>query len=202
MDQRYWDEVYTKKGEREVSWFQEVPARSLELIREFGLPADSPIIDIGAGDSHLVDALLDLGYRDLTVLDISSVSLAKAKARLDARAASVAFLECDVTKFTPSRQYRLWHDRAAFHFLTTREAVGSYLRIASGALAPGGFLIVSTFSRTGPDKCSGLQVAQYSDEELKALFGKYFSNVRCFEDTHLTPWGAAQNFVYCGFVKR
>ncbi|MGZ3731592.1 MAG: SAM-dependent methyltransferase, partial [Bdellovibrionota bacterium] len=105
-------------------------------------------------------------------------------------------------KFAPPRVYQLWHDRAAFHFLTTKDEVDAYLRIAAKALAPGGFLIVSTFSKSGPDKCSGLQISQYSESDLKSLFGKYFTDIRCFEDVHTTPWGASQSFVYCGFVRR
>ncbi|MGZ3671235.1 MAG: class I SAM-dependent methyltransferase [Bdellovibrionota bacterium] len=202
MDPQYWNGIYRNKTEREVSWFQELPAKSLELIDEFGLSKDAPIVDIGGGDSHLVDALLERGFTDITVLDISSVSLERAKARLGERAKSVSFVEADVTKFAPPRVYQLWHDRAAFHFLTTKDEVDAYLRIAAEALAPGGFLIVSTFSKSGPDKCSGLQISQYSESDLKSLFGKYFTDIRCFEDVHTTPWGASQSFVYCGFVRR
>ena len=202
MDPQYWNSVYQKKSEREVSWFQEVPAKSLELIDELDVKVDEPIIDIGGGDSHLVDALLGKGFRDITVLDISTISLEKAKARLGERAMDVHFIASDVTKFIPARAYKLWHDRATFHFLTKAEDVEAYLKIASNALLPDGFLIVSTFSKSGPDKCSGLSVTQYSETDLKGLFAKHFTNVRCFEDTHTTPWGAQQNFVYCGFKKR
>lgn len=202
MDATFWNDVYQKKRENQFSWFQEVPARSLELIQELALQPKDPILDIGGGDSRLVDELLKRGYRDISILDISEISLDRAKKRLGPHVGQVHFLASDVTKFVPQRQYRLWHDRAAFHFLTELEDVEAYLRIADQAISPDGFLIVSTFSRNGPEKCSGLTISQYSDADLKALFGKYFANIRCFEDAHTTPWGATQNFVYCGFKRR
>lgn len=201
MDSKFWNEVYGSKSEREVSWFQDVPVKSLELIEEFALAPQDPIIDIGGGDSRLVDSLLAKGFSDISILDISSVALEKARARLQ-EFKGLQLITADVTKFVPTRQYALWHDRATFHFLTKAEDVEAYLRIADQALGENGFLVVSTFSKTGPEKCSGLTVSQYSAGELKSLFLKYFTNVRCLEQTHTTPWGAGQNFVYCGFKKR
>lgn len=202
MDKSYWDDIYRSKSEKEVSWHQDVPAKSLELIAELKLAPADAVIDIGGGESHLVDYLLKDGFRDISILDISSAALEKTKACLGEGAKSVRFITSDITKFNPSEQYRLWHDRATFHFLTNVEDVTTYLDIANRAIAPGGFLIVSTFSKIGPDKCSGLPISKYSDTDLKALFAKYFTNIRCFEDTHTTPWGAGQSFVYCGFKKR
>jgi ubiquinone/menaquinone biosynthesis C-methylase UbiE len=202
MDSNYWDGVYRAKSEQEVSWFQEVPAKSLELIDELNLAPTDSIIDVGGGDSRLVDELLARGFRNISILDISSVSLEKAKARLGEAASSIKFIASDIIKFDPPETYRLWHDRATFHFLTSIDDVETYLSIASRGITPGGFLIVSTFSKTGPEKCSGLSISQYSDSDLKALFAKYFTNFRCFEDTHSTPWGTGQNFVYCGFKRR
>lgn len=198
----HWEKVYQEKNEQDVSWFQENPIKSLELIAECNLQPNDGIIDIGGGDSHLVDHLLANGFLNVSVLDISQAALEKAKIRLGERASSVKFIASDVTKFKPSEKYRLWHDRAAFHFLTNIQDIEAYLSIANEAIAPDGFLIVSTFSKSGPEKCSGLPVTQYSDVDLKMLFQKYFVNTRCFEDTHHTPWNSSQNFVYCGFKKR
>lgn len=202
MSSTFWNTVYQSKSEKEVSWYQAVPAKSLELIDELKLQPNDPIIDIGGGDSHLVDELLAKGFRDISILDISSVALEKAKARLGEKARSVKFVASDVTKFNPTQKYSLWHDRAAFHFLTSVEDVETYLAIANRAITPNGYLIVSTFSKTGPEKCSGLSISQYSEGDLKKLFEKHFTNIRCFESTHTTPWGSGQNFVYCGFKKR
>ncbi|PWU19279.1 MAG: SAM-dependent methyltransferase [Bdellovibrio sp.] len=202
MDENYWDKIYQAKSEKEVSWFQEVPMLSLELISEMNLSLDDNIIDIGGGDSRLVDHLLDKGHKNLTVVDISAAALEKTRSRLGERSKDITFIVSDVTKFNPKESYKLWHDRATFHFLTSINDVEAYLNVANKAVAPGGYLIVSTFSKTGPEKCSGLTISKYSDRDLKALFARYFSNIRCFEDTHKTPWGSNQDFVYCGFKKR
>ncbi|MFN8943312.1 MAG: class I SAM-dependent methyltransferase [Pseudobdellovibrionaceae bacterium] len=202
MNRKFWNDVYLKKSPNEVSWFQEVPKKSLELISEINLSPEDSIIDIGGGDSRLVDHLLDHGYRNLTVLDISEAALDKARSRLQMQSDKVKFIATDVTKFDPQESYMLWHDRATFHFLTTTQDIERYLDIANRAVAPGGFLIVSTFSKSGPDKCSGLPISQYSDTELKSVFSNYFDNIKCLESTHETPWGTTQDFVFCGFKKR
>lgn len=202
MDKKYWDNIYQSKSEKDVSWHQDIPAKSLDLIAELGLEPTDSIIDIGGGDSRLVDHLLAMGFRNISILDISSASLDKVRSRLGHNSKLVKFITSDITKFNPQEKYKLWHDRAAFHFLTNSKDVTAYLEIANQAIAPGGHLIVSTFSKTGPEKCSGLPISQYSETDLKALFEKYFVNIKCFEDTHETPWGTGQNFVYCGFKKR
>jgi ubiquinone/menaquinone biosynthesis C-methylase UbiE len=202
MNKNFWDNVYRAKSEKEVSWYQETPAKSLELIDEMGLAPNDSIIDIGGGDSHLVDHLIAKGFKNLSVLDISSTALEKARVRLGGNSKLVKFIASDITKFDPPEKYKLWHDRATFHFLTTAEDVSTYLEITNRAIAPEGYLIVSTFSKTGPEKCSGLPVSQYSDSDLKGLFERYFTNIKCFEDSHSTPWGTGQNFVYCGFKKK
>lgn len=203
MNENYWDKVYSTKSENEVSWFQEHPVKSLELVCELGLPKSSKIIDVGGGDSSLVDHLLAEGYGDISVLDISRVSLEKLGQRLrPADAKKVSFIVSDVTMFQPSVQFDLWHDRAAFHFLTTKDQIIKYIEIVASALRPGGSLIISTFSKNGPEKCSGLPIHQYSDVELRELFKTYFINTKCFEDVHTTPWGTSQSFVYCGFKRK
>lgn len=201
MNSNYWNKVYESKNEDEVSWFQSEPKKSLELIDELQLAPNARVIDIGGGDSKLTDFLLNRGFSDISVLDISSVSLQKLKFRLGKKANAVEFITSDVTTFIPMKKYDLWHDRATFHFLTSVEDMEAYLKVAFDALNPGGYLIISTFSKSGPEKCSGLEICQYSQDELKALFGKYFMNTKCLEDTHVTPWGSTQNFVYCGFKK-
>ncbi len=174
---------------------------SLDLIAELGLTPMDNLIDIGGGESHLVDHLLSKGFNKISVLDISSAALDKVRERLGENAKFVKLITSDITKFDPPEKYRLWHDRATFHFLTSVGDVEAYLEIANRGIEPGGFLIISTFSKTGPEKCSGLPISQYSDSDLKTLFAKYFVNIKCVEDTHKTPWGTRQNFVYCGFKK-
>lgn len=201
MDSNYWDNIYKKKSEKEVSWYQDVPYKSLELIDSFNLQNNSSIIDVGGGDSRLVDHLLKRGFEQLSVLDISATSLDKLKTRLSQYSNNITYINSDILKFTPLERYLLWHDRATFHFLTSLKQVEEYLKIAYDSLDIGGYLIVSTFSRSGPSECSGLSIAQYSEEDLKNLFGKFFKNITCFEDTHQTPWGSKQDFIYCGFKK-
>jgi cyclopropane fatty-acyl-phospholipid synthase-like methyltransferase len=201
MDRNYWNDIYENKSEKEVSWFQDTPQKSLELIDSFKLSHNAPIIDIGGGDSRLVDHLLKRGFTNISVLDISATSLEKLEERIAANPIKVNLIESDIVKFVPPQKYNLWHDRATFHFLTSLEEVEKYLQIAHDALEMDGYLIISTFSKTGPEKCSGLSVTHYSEDDLKKLFGKYFQNIKCFEDTHETPWGSKQDFIYCGFKK-
>src|SRR5665648_455270 len=178
MDSNYWNQVYQKKNEHEVSWFQEVPKKSLEMIDELNLEKDSKIIDIGGGDSRLVDHLLGRGFSNITILDISSEALEKAKIRLQNSPKRLEFVTTDITLFEAHKKFKLWHDRATFHFLTQREQVEKYLKIAYDALEENGHLIISTFSKSGPEKCSGLSIAQYSQDDLKSMFGRYFKNIR------------------------
>jgi SAM-dependent methyltransferase len=198
---KFWDQVYQTKTESQYSWFQPSPTRSLELILDCKLPLDAAILDVGGGDSLLMDHLLKLGYTDITVLDISAVALAKAQARLKQDANKVSFIQSDVTMFAPNKQFALWHDRATFHFLTEAEQIEKYVTTAHHALLPGGKLIISTFSKRGPEKCSGLAITQYSEADLQSLFGKHFQCINVFEDTHTTPWGTEQSFTYASFKK-
>jgi ubiquinone/menaquinone biosynthesis C-methylase UbiE len=199
----HWNEVYGKKAENEVSWYQEIPHQSLRMIQELEPPKNSPVIDIGAGESRLVDHLIVLGFGDITILDLSEVALRKLEQRLgEEKMKAVKLVVSDVTEFKPQTKYALWHDRATFHFLTTISDVEKYLNVVSDAIVDGGFLIVSTFSSSGPDKCSGLPITKYSQDALKSTFNQFFSNVHCFEDTHTTPFQTEQHFVYCGFKKK
>ncbi|HXH74704.1 MAG TPA: class I SAM-dependent methyltransferase [Bacteriovoracaceae bacterium] len=197
----YWDEIYKKKDESQQSWFEEIPEKSLEMIDELNLPQRASIVNIGGGESRLVDSLLERGFSNITLLDISKESLEKSKVRLGPKIVPIKFIVSDVTRLKTNEKYDLWHDRATFHFLTTLDDVDNYLKVAYESLNEDGYLIVSTFSKTGPESCSGLTISKYSQEELKLVFSKYFKNTRCFETTHTTPWGTSQDFVYCGFKK-
>jgi len=196
----HWEKVYESKGPDQVSWTQQVPAASLELIRKAGLPASARIIDIGAGDSRLVDYLLEDGFSDITVLDISGNALKKARQRLGSRAEGVRWVESDVLGFRPEGAYDLWHDRAAFHFLSSEDEIVRYAQIV-GAAAPA-YLVIGTFSDKGPEKCSGLRVHRYDEASLFRVFEKTFEKIRCFTIDHVTPANARQNFLFCLFRHR
>lgn len=200
--QQHWNKVYETKAESELSWFQAYPHRSVELIEQCNLPHSASIIDIGGGDSHLVDALLSLGYSNITVLDISAAAINRAKARLGEKAAQVTWIVSDVAEFKPVVQYELWHDRAAFHFLTTEEQIGKYVSIASAAVKKDGYLILGTFSEKGPTKCSGLEIKQYSDTSMTARFAGAFEKINCMYEDHTTPMDRTQNFIFCTFRRK
>lgn len=202
MDRReYWDGVYNNKAHDEVSWFQPRPETSLGLIGATGLGKGAAVIDVGGGASLLVDHLLDEGYTDLTLLDVSAKALCLTRERLGDRAAKVNWWAEDVTEFTPPRQYDIWHDRAVFHFLADPGERACYVTTAANAVRQGGGLIVAAFSPAGPDKCSGLDVVKYSPAELAAWFSAWFQLVETVEEVHRTPSGAAQHFVYCRFIR-
>ncbi|MBK6932479.1 MAG: class I SAM-dependent methyltransferase [Saprospirales bacterium] len=203
MSKIHWESIYKSKAESEYSWFQPYPRTSIEFIEYFKLPKNARIIDIGGGDSHLADALLQLGYTDITVLDISEKAIEKAKQRLGARARQVKWTVCDIAEFGPADgQYDFWHDRAAFHFLTTGPLIQQYADIAQRAVRPGGYLVLGTFSTKGPQKCSGLEVRQYSRAAMRAVFGPFFRRLKCQEEAHTTPAKSIQHFLYCGFQRQ
>lgn len=194
----HWENVYAVKQPHEVSWTQEVPEMSLAMIRGFGVDKGAGIIDVGGGDSRLADCLLDEGYTNITVLDISANALERAKKRLGERAALVKWIVCDITTFTPPENYVVWHDRAAFHFLTTPADVASYRHAV--ALAEAQYLAIGTFSDKGPLKCSGLVIQQYTPERLQLAFDGY-EQTSCTETTHTTPFNTTQEFLFCGFKR-
>jgi len=172
----------------------------LDFIHEFHVPKTSKIIDIGGGDSLLVDHLLDLGYEDLTVLDISEKAIAKAKQRLGDRAERVKWIVSDITEFKATEKYDFWHDRAAFHFLTTEEEISKYLSVAKNAVRLEGILVIGTFSESGPVKCSGLNIKQYSEKSLGEKMNRLFKKIKCITVDHITPFQTIQNFVFCSFL--
>ncbi len=199
-NQKHWEQVYQTKQPNEVSWTQAIPATSLEFLHQFDLPKTAKIIDIGGGDSRLVDYLLQEGFEDITVLDISRKALQRAKNRLGKAAARrVKWVASDVTKFQPTEQYDFWHDRATFHFLTTAGQIQQYLNIAQQAVK--NYLIVATFSERGPKKCSGLEICQYSEAELERQFAEAFDKIKCKTEDHVTPFQTVQNFTFCSFRK-
>lgn len=199
--QAHWDKVYAGKGEQEVSWFQESPSISLDLIRATGEGLDAAIVDIGGGASRLADTLLDNGYHDVTVLDLSAQALTAAQTRLGARADRIAWLVADVTTWTPARTYDIWHDRAAFHFLTNREQQAAYAERARAAVRAGGHLIVGTFALDGPERCSGLPVARHDAASIGAVLGTAFKFVESRRHAHQTPTGTAQWFQFSRFQR-
>lgn len=198
---QHWEKIYQTRQTEEASWFQPLPETSLHFFEKHHLPPSAKIIDIGGGDSLLVDHLLDRGHRDITVLDISAHALDKAKQRLGERAAHVKWLVADAADFRPGEVYDCWHDRAAFHFLTQTNEVEKYLRTAAASIRPGGLLVLGTFSVNGPLKCSGLDIRQYSEEEMTEVFSGHFEKTGCLHVDHRTPSGGLQNFIFCGFRK-
>jgi len=192
----HWQDVYTTRRETEVSWFQAAPSLSLELIQSVGALGQAAIVDIGGGASRLVDALLDRGCRDVTVLDVSEAALSAARVRLGDRAAQVQWIAADVTRWDPPRQYDLWHDRAAFHFLTDANDRAAYVERLGRALRSGGHAIIATFAADGPERCSGLPVVRYDAAMLAAALGNRFALVESRREDHLTPMGTTQRFQY------
>lgn len=195
----HWENIYQNKGLDEVSWYQPNPTTSLDFVEQFNLPKTAKIIDIGGGDSFFVDHLLDLGYTDITVLDISKTAIEKAKKRLGTKAEKVTWIVADAADFKPETKYDLWHDRAAFHFLTDAQEIDSYLESIKKGVNPSGYLVIGTFSETGPEKCSGIEIKQYSDQTLKARLVNFFEKVKCISVDHTTPFDTIQNFVFCSF---
>lgn len=196
----HWNSVYTTKNEDEVSWFEQNPDLSVELLREAGLATDMAVIDIGGGASRLVDALVGLNLADITVLDLSEAALQTARSRLK-NAGGINWIASDVTAWVPDRQYDLWHDRAAFHFLTAESDQRAYVATLSRALRPGGRAVIGTFALDGPDKCSGLPVARYDAASLQAVLGKDFKLLFSRRHDHSTPWGSSQKFQFSTFER-
>jgi 2-polyprenyl-3-methyl-5-hydroxy-6-metoxy-1,4-benzoquinol methylase len=196
----HWEKVYRSKQPSDVSWYQPHLRLSFELIERAGVGREDSIIDVGGGASTLVDDLLNRGYRNITVLDVSSQAIDISKRRLGNIGTQVEWIAHDVTDaILPNGRYRLWHDRAVFHFLTNSEDRQAYIRQIHHALRPDGFVVISTFSLEGPHKCSGLEVCRYSAETLLAEFGDKFRLVDSRSESHLTPSHATQAFTYCLF---
>ncbi len=199
--EQHWQTVYEEKSPTDVSWFQPQPQQSLDFILGFGLPLSAAIIDVGGGDSLLVDNLMQLGYTNITVLDISAAAIEKAKQRLGEKASLVKWIVSDILDFNPSSKYDCWHDRATFHFLTEENDIEKYVSIANAAIKGEGRIVVATFSSTGPLKCSGLPVKQYNESLLSKTLQRWFKKIRCITTDHITPFNTIQNFIFCSFKK-
>lgn len=197
----HWEKVYQTKRFEEVSWFQPMPETSIRFFEEMNLPKTARIIDIGAGESHFVDYLLDKGYTDITLVDISEEALKKTQVRLGAKGVTVQYIVADAGTFTPTQHYDFWHDRATFHFLTEPARIQHYSYHVSNALKPDAYFVVGTFAEDGPKKCSGLDTMQYSENSLSALFEQYFTKVKCVKTEHTTPFSTVQKFTFCQFRK-
>jgi len=200
IKKEHWEHVYKSHNPDQVSWTQPVPQTSLDFIHSFHLPKTSKIIDVGGGDSRLVDCLLKEGFKNITVLDISAAALKKAQKRLGPDSKLVKWVVADVNDFKPEEKYDLWHDRATFHFLTGKNEVSSYLGIAGKAVKK--YLVIGTFSENGPEKCSGLPVKQYTEEQLQNQLTEDFVKIRCINEDHVTPFETKQNFLFCSFKKK
>ena len=198
-NKNHWEAVYETKQPNEVSWTQENPKTSLDLIRETNLDKTAKIIDIGGGDSKLVDFLLAEGYKNISILDISSNALERAKNRLGKNAEKVNWIVSDIINFKPETTYDIWHDRATFHFLTTNDQIKTYNELTEKWITS--HLVLGTFSKSGPTKCSGLDIKQYSENELESQFSKGFKKIKCCTEEHLTPFETKQNFTFCSFEK-
>jgi hypothetical protein len=197
----HWNRVYTTKAEQEVSWFELLPAVSLEMLESAGMTAESCVLDVGGGDSHLVDALAARGLDCLAVLDVSGAALDRAKARLGSAARTPIWIEADVTGDWTLKPMDIWHDRAVFHFLTTPDDRARYRHHLLQTLKRGGSAIIATFALDGPEKCSGLPVARYAPEQLAGELGPAFELRDARPHVHTTPWGSTQSFQYSRFVR-
>jgi ubiquinone/menaquinone biosynthesis C-methylase UbiE len=198
---KHWENIYQTKNLKDVSWYQPTPTTSLDFLKQFNISTTAKIIDIGGGDSFLVDHLLDLGYTDLTVLDISAASLDRAKQRLGDRATKVKWIVADAATFKPTEQYDFWHDRAAFHFLTQEQEITNYIDTIQKSIKPTGILVIGTFSEQGPKKCSGIEIKQYSETTMTDRLKMFFEKVKCITVDHQTPFDTIQNFIFCSFKK-
>jgi len=198
----HWETIYQTKNLADVSWYQSKPITSLKFISELDLKKDAKIIDIGAGESYLTDHLLAGGFSDLTILDISEEALDHTRLRFGKMADNLKWITADISNFIPEVKYDLWHDRAAFHFLTEETQIQNYLKTLENWIKPGGFVIMGTFSEKGPEKCSGLEIRQYSIAEISDLLAENFQKIHCENIDHITPSGAIQNFTFCSFRKK
>lgn len=202
VEESHWEKVYQTKDTTQVGWFQTKPQVSIDLISRTKISKNSPIIDVGGGDGTLVDWLLEDGFNDVSVLDISDSALRKAKNRLGKSASKVQWITSDILEFEPEGKFHLWHDRAVFHFLIDPQEQQIYRRLVECSIVPGGYLLMMTFSKSGPKTCSGLPVQQYDIHELEEFFSDDFDLIESLNYDHITPSGSAQNYSVCLFQRR
>ena len=197
----HWNKIYSTKKLDEVSWYQPNPFTALNFIEEYNIPFTANIIDVGGGDSFLTDKLIEIGFENVTLLDISAKAIERTKKRLAENAAKASYIESDITDFETENQYDFWHDRAAFHFLTDEKEIEKYVSKVERFVKPNGLMVIGTFSEEGPNVCSGLNIKQYNEKNLVELFSKQFEKLKCIVLNHETPSGKIQNFIFCSFRK-
>ncbi|MDI9310525.1 MAG: methyltransferase domain-containing protein [Limnohabitans sp.] len=203
MNQKeHWENVFSTKAENEVSWYQKVPTTSLALIEKLDLPKDAKIIDIGGGDSYLIDILIEKGFTNLYLLDISSNAIERAKKRLGNHASKVKFIVSKNIDLLTDEKFDVWHDRASFHFLTDQNDIAKYAILTNKNIKEKGTLLIGAFSENGPKKCSGLDITQYSAEKMNTIFGENLELIDSFTENHQTPFDTTQNFIFCTFKKK
>ena len=196
----HWEKIYKEKSPDEVSWTQEIPFTSIHFFSDFKIQKDNPIIDVGGGESKFVDYLIDNGYENISVLDISENAINRAKDRIGFRSKFINWIVCDINDFEPEKNYAVWHDRALFHFLTSQTAIDRYVEKVK--LNAKNF-IIGTFSTLGPKKCSGLNITQYDESSLKKLFVDQSISFNKSENiNHITPFETTQNFIFCSFSSK
>lgn len=198
---KHWENIYQKKQLYEVSWYEPTPTVSLDFLRQFNIQPTAKIIDVGGGDSLLVDHLIEQGYQYIAVLDILESALRRAKQRLGHLADKVKWIVADAADFKPTEQYDFWHERAAFHFLTQEQEIESYLTTIKQSIKPTGILVIGTFSEEGPKKCNGIEIKQYSEKTLSERLNRFFEKIKCIAVDHITPFNTIQNFIFCSFRK-
>lgn len=198
---RHWENIYENRAPEEVSWYQDTPATSLDFVKKVKLPKTASIIDIGGGESLLVDYLLEQGYKNITVLDISDAAIRHARQRVGDLSKHVSWIVTDIVNFIPEEKYDFWHDRATFHFLTSEEEITRYKQLVTQFIKPKGHMVIGTFSDRGPQRCSGLEIHQYSEELMEEQFIADFKKVECKRIDHITPYNTVQNFLFCLFKR-
>jgi 2-polyprenyl-3-methyl-5-hydroxy-6-metoxy-1,4-benzoquinol methylase len=198
----HWENVFSTKKETEVSWYQVNPKTSIDFVIKTKIAKNAKIIDIGGGDSYLIDSLLELGFTNLYLLDISATAIERIKKRLGEKATNVNFIVSDVLDFKPDMTFDFWHDRASFHFLIDKNQIDKYAELVASAVAKNGNLVLGTFSENGPKKCSGLDIKQYNEASLNIVFNSNFDLIESITEDHITPFETVQNFLFCNFRKR
>ncbi|MDP2926403.1 MAG: class I SAM-dependent methyltransferase [Nanoarchaeota archaeon] len=201
FSKKHWENIYNLKNFNEVSWYQESPKTSIDLIQSVDPDKNAYIIDVGGGNSNLVDNLIELGFKNIFVLDISLKALEKSKQRLNEKSKTINWINSDIKEFKTNEKFDIWHDRALFHFLISEEDIKKYIESVNRFLKPAGYLIIATFSLKGPKKCSGLDTKQYSEDSIRKIFNKGFEYIKSFEEIHNTPFNTTQSFIWNVFKK-
>ena len=197
----HWEKIYDEKNEDEVSWFQKETNESIKMIQSAGIE-NPKIIDVGSGRSRLLKNLIEIGYNDLTYLDISEHALKKSKEFLGEQSNKVRWISNDVLSFKTDEKFDIWHDRAVFHFLNEENLIRKYIDIVEKNISESGHLIIGTFSENGPLKCSGLDVRRYSEKVIEKIFNRSFKLIDSFYYDHVTPFNTTQNFLFSHFIKK